>query len=291
MDENIKISKKNKPTISVIMSVYNGERFLRESIDSILRQTYKNFEFIIINDGSKDSSLKLIKSYKDPRIVLISRANKGLVASLNEGIVKAKGKYIARQDDDDISLPNRFEEQIKLINSDNYAIVGGSIEVIREDDVKVGVHYAITNKIAIKEETMLRGPFAHGTAFGLAKIFKYYKYKKDMWPAEDYDLWERVSEEHNLGNTEGIIYKYRLNGQGISSKNSKAQKDITNKIRENAAKNIKIKPVKLKILLAGIDAKDAKRRVINNRIELIRQGAISNKYYSEAFAYKVMYTI
>lgn len=96
----------NNPTISVVISVYNGEKYLSEAIESVLNQTYKDFEFIIINDGSTDNSLEIIKKYQnqDERIVLISRENKGLVSSLNEGIEKAKGKYIARMDADDICL-------------------------------------------------------------------------------------------------------------------------------------------------------------------------------------------
>ena len=96
----------NNPLVSVVMSVYNSEKYLKEAIESILNQTYTNFEFIIVNDGSTDSSLDIIQEYmkKDERIVLISRDNKGLPYSLNEGIEKAKGKYIARMDADDISL-------------------------------------------------------------------------------------------------------------------------------------------------------------------------------------------
>ncbi|HIP11775.1 MAG TPA: glycosyltransferase family 2 protein, partial [Arcobacter sp.] len=102
------------PMVSVLLSVYNGEKYLDEAIESILNQTYQDFEFIIINDGSTDKSLEIIEKYKkeDNRIVVISRENKGLIYSLNEGISQAKGKYIARMDADDISLATRFEEQV-----------------------------------------------------------------------------------------------------------------------------------------------------------------------------------
>ena len=108
------------------MPVYNGELYLAQAIDSILNQTYKNFEFIILNDGSNDNSLNIINDYQkeDDRIVLISRENKGLVYSLNEGIEKSKGKYIARMDADDICLPMRFEKQIELMENENLDICG-----------------------------------------------------------------------------------------------------------------------------------------------------------------------
>ena len=107
----------NTPMISVVMPVYNAEKYLDEAIKSILVQTCKDFEFIIINDGSNDKSLEIIEKYniQDERIVLINRENRGLIASLNEGIEKTKGRYIARMDADDISLPDRFEKQIEFL--------------------------------------------------------------------------------------------------------------------------------------------------------------------------------
>jgi len=101
---------KNNIIVSVIMAVYNAEKYLDEAIQSILIQTYEKFEFIIINDGSSDKSLEILEKYaiQDSRIVMINRKNKGLVYSLNEGILKAKGKYIARMDADDISDPFRL---------------------------------------------------------------------------------------------------------------------------------------------------------------------------------------
>ena len=106
----------NNP-ISVVMSVYNGEIYLYEAIESILNQTFTNFEFIIIDDGSTDNSAEIIKSYDDNRIVLIQQGNKGLAAALNEGIKIAKGKFIARMDADDISLPTRLETQIQFMEA------------------------------------------------------------------------------------------------------------------------------------------------------------------------------
>ena len=101
----------NKPLISVVMSVYNADRYLRESVKSILDQSFDNFEFIIINDGSTDSSMKILQSFSDPRIRLITQENKGIAASLNEAISLARGRFIARMDADDISLPNRLSQK------------------------------------------------------------------------------------------------------------------------------------------------------------------------------------
>src|SRR5665647_1469233 len=121
------------PKVTVLMSVYNSESFLAEAIDSILGQTFKDFEFLIINDGSKDKSLEIIKNRakNDPRIRLISRPNKGLVKSLNEGLAKARGEYIARMDSDDISLKTRLKKEVDFLDSHpDVGMVGSNYTII-----------------------------------------------------------------------------------------------------------------------------------------------------------------
>lgn len=101
------------PLISIVIPVYNAERFIEKAIESICNQSYKNIEIIVIDDGSIDESLQIIKSIRDDRIRIISRENRGLIASLNEGINLSRGSYIARMDADDISSPIRIEQQVK----------------------------------------------------------------------------------------------------------------------------------------------------------------------------------
>ena len=122
-----------KPKVSVIMPVYNGEKFLSESIESLLNQTYKDFELLLINDGSTDTSLSIINNYqkKDDRIKVISRGNKGLVASLNEGIELSQGEFIARMDADDVCFEDRFAKQVELLEKrPDIDIVGSKVELI-----------------------------------------------------------------------------------------------------------------------------------------------------------------
>ena len=124
-----------KPFISVIMSVYNAEQFLREAIDSILNQTYDNFEFIIIDDASTDSSNAILRSYNDHRIrVHLNKENSGLTKSLNIGLALAKGTYIARQDADDVSYPERFQRQLDFFQANpGLDIAGTQATYIYED--------------------------------------------------------------------------------------------------------------------------------------------------------------
>src|SRR5690349_3095432 len=106
-----------QPTVSVLMTVYNGQRYLSAAVESVLEQTYTNFEFVIIDDGSNDSSPAILERYakQDCRIRILTRSNKGLTKSLNEGLQHVRGRYLARMDADDISLPNRFEKQVKYL--------------------------------------------------------------------------------------------------------------------------------------------------------------------------------
>ena len=103
------------PLVSVIMAVKNGGDLVKEAIDSILIQSLTNFEFIIINDGSTDETLRTLQAYRDPRILVVSQENQGLAKALNKGLMLARGKYIARQDHDDISLPTRLEKQVQYL--------------------------------------------------------------------------------------------------------------------------------------------------------------------------------
>ena len=123
------------PKISVLMPVYNGDKYLKKSINSILRQTYDDFEFIIINDGSTDLSLSIIKSYQDKRIKIINNSkNIGIAHSLNKGLNIANGDYIARQDQDDISHPERFMCQVNYLKKNDTDLVDANFVFIDEDD-------------------------------------------------------------------------------------------------------------------------------------------------------------
>ena len=131
----------NNPQITVLMSVYNDENFLKESIDSILNQSYKNFEFIIIDDGSTDRSLSIIKEYAkiDKRIIGVSKQNTGLTKSLNLGLRLSKGEYVARIDGDDISHPLRFEKQIEILSKETQLeLIGTNCILIDENGLQIG---------------------------------------------------------------------------------------------------------------------------------------------------------
>jgi glycosyltransferase involved in cell wall biosynthesis len=226
------MKKSKSPKVSVVMSVYNGEKYLKEAIDSILNQTFKDFEFIIINDGSTDNSLKIIKSYKDPSIILISRKNKGLVDSLNEGIKKAKGEYIARMDADDISLKERFKKQVEFLDKNTeVGLVGTSMKIIDDNGSVKRIQYVLCGDCELKSELILRCPYVHGSTMIRRNALPPSEiYRKKYWPAEDYDLWLRLAINTKISNLCEPLYHYRENNLGISSQNTALQSRKAHKI-------------------------------------------------------------
>ncbi|APQ75723.1 glycosyl transferase family 2 [Clostridium botulinum] len=220
--------------ISVIMPVYNAEKYLRESIESILNQTYKNFEFIIINDGSTDYSLKIINEYykKDCRIKIISRENKGLVYSLNEGISIAKGEYIARMDGDDVCNLDRLEKQIKYMKfNPNVDILGSYVEIMADKEVSyrtINIAYegfnVPINKNNIKNYLFLHCTICHPSSM-MKKVFleEINFYSNRYKTSEDYDLWMRALKRgYNIDNIKEPLLKYRLHKESKSQVESKS---------------------------------------------------------------------
>ena len=187
----------NNILVSVILPVYNAQKYLEEAIESIINQTYTNFEFIIIDDGSGDNSLNIINKYQkqDSRILVITRENKGLVYTLNEGINQAKGKYIARMDADDISLSNRFEKQIELLENSNIDICGCHYLLVDEYNNINGLNLTPLSHEMCFLSLASKVPFAHPSVM-IRKEFldknnlKYGQSEHKI--AEDFDLWMRM---------------------------------------------------------------------------------------------------
>jgi len=187
--------KSDKPKISVLMPVYNGEKFLDKSINSILNQTFNNFEYIIINDGSTDDSLKIIESYEDSRIKIINFSkNMGISAALNNGLNVAKGDYIARQDQDDISHPERFMLQVEYLKNNDVDLVDANFIFIDENDQYIQDY---GKRYFNPEETLSHLFFyelVHASIMCKRLIFTKYNIQYRKRPTEDYDLFIRLAK-------------------------------------------------------------------------------------------------
>ncbi len=189
-----------KIIVSVVMPVFNGGKYLKAAIESILEQTFIDFEFIIINDGSSDNSEKIIKSFSDKRIKYVDNIdNKGLVFTLNRGVEMAKGKYIARMDADDISLNTRFEKQVTFLEKNsNISIIASTVKLINEDDHTIGFWNEEKNKISTKDiynYLPIDNCIAHPSIMVKSECLKLYGYKIDQALSEDYDLWLRMAAD------------------------------------------------------------------------------------------------
>jgi glycosyltransferase involved in cell wall biosynthesis len=191
------LNKMPDPSVSVLMPVHNGGSYLKEAIESILNQTYIDFEFIIINDGSTDGSKEIIKQFYDDRIVYIENdTNKGLIESLNKGIDAARGNFIARMDSDDIALPIRLEAQVRYMNEHpETAVLASRIIFIDESGKETGdwpLDGETTDEKSIKKAMVKENCIAHPSVMVKGKLLKELKYDKRQKNVEDYDLWLRM---------------------------------------------------------------------------------------------------
>lgn len=210
------------PLVSIVLPAYNCEKFIRFTIDSLLNQTYTNFELLIINDGSTDSSVEIIKSFSDTRIQLINNSkNEGLIYTLNKGIELAKGKYIARIDADDICLKKRLEKQVNWLEKNaNTVIVATQIEFIDEQGITMGNWDLDQQKITaqqIKNAMLWQCCIAHPTVMMRSDIIKKYRYPYNQKHSEDYGLWLQVLSDNNI--IEKIpepLLQYRVHGNSVT---------------------------------------------------------------------------
>ena len=218
----------SSPTISVIMSVFNGERFLRQAIDSILKQTFKDFEFIIINDGSLDNSANIVRSFKDSRIILINEVqNKGLTHRLNHGLSLAHGKYIARMDADDISLPTRFEKQFNFLEShQDIGFLGTNGFYIDEAGKKQNSFMHYEKDLNIRWGILFNSQFIHSSIMFRRSLLPLSgKYREDQKYAQDYEFISRCLRHTGGANLMEKLVLWRKTSRNISTqKNAEQQK-------------------------------------------------------------------
>ena len=202
------------------MTVFNGEAFLKEAIESCLKQTYSNLELIIIDDGSTDQSLLIIESFNDPRIKLVqNQTNMGQSYSRNAGIKESKGEYIAIMDSDDIAYHARIEKQLNFLVNDNVDICFSNSDLIDSMGKKTGEKNSTQNKNLLKAQLLFYCPLIHPTAFWRKESF----IKNEFWYDEyfiysqDYDLWTRAIKKLHFGIINEPLLKFRFrNEQSIS---------------------------------------------------------------------------
>jgi len=221
----------NTTAITVLMPVYNGETHLCEAIESVIGQTFGDFEFLIINDGSSDNSEDIIRKYKDPRIRLINNEkNLKLIQTLNKGIAISRGKYIARMDCDDICMPRRLEKQYNLMEAiKDIGVCGTFLETMGK---KINSVWKFpVNSSEIKAHLFFNSVIAHPTVMIRKDILvdNNICYNSNFIHCEDYELWLNLSNYTNFYNIDEVLYRYRLHQNQITFK----YKDEKNRVKLN----------------------------------------------------------
>lgn len=238
-----------KPIISVVLPVYNASKYVAEAIQSVLNQSFTDFELIIINDGSTDNSLDIIKSFPDSRIIVIDQLNKGALAAVLSGTAVCKGEFIARMDHDDISLNNRFEKQINFLRKNpDVSLVSGAIIYIDERGNELSRSFPLTSFYAIKKYLNNYGSvIVHPAVMMRRRDFEavggYSKGSGDRF--HDYHLWVKfIRKGYKIMNESRVVLKYRLLNGSISSQfsmNDKATNLLKNFLKEDEPSPILLK--------------------------------------------------
>lgn len=229
------IPKNERPAVSVIMSVYNTERFLPLAIESILHQSFNNFEFIIVNDGSTDRSGAILDTYarRDKRLRIIHQHNTGISKALNKAIEFSRGALLARQDPDDISLPNRLLKQINYFKKRPSVDVLGSCNfVIGENGRIIACYYRPLSFEAIKADISSYNPLCHGSVMMRKEaVMDVGLYNSDFDKAEDLELWMRmISARKRLENMPDFLYCWRTHSKSVAGSSRNYQKEVVKKI-------------------------------------------------------------
>lgn len=221
-----------KPLISVVMPVLNGIRagrgYLRQAVWSVVQQDYEGpIELIVVDDGSKDETVKTVRTWADEiqarwqsrRIVLAARSHEGVTRSLNHGIRRAAGEFVARQDADDWSEPSRFTRQIEYLNDNpNVAMVGSAVRVVNGNTVADEVWYRRKEALVPKREFGQGSPFCHGSVMiRRAILTEVGEYDPQFPHAQDYDLFWRIAKAHPVASILDPLYCYRVHGNRVTS--------------------------------------------------------------------------
>lgn len=230
------------PIVSVIMPAYNAEAYIAESVRSVLAQTLVDFECLVMEDGSSDKTLEILRSFDDPRVkVFSSETNLGYTEQLRKGLANAKGKYIARLDADDRCRSDRFEKQVSQFESiPDLVLLGSCCRLIDEKGVVIGHKKHPISESEIRWRLLLDNPFQHPSVMILTETLKKYNlgYSVEYEPSEDYHLWCALAEVGRVQNLSDELIDYRIHSGQVSSARREKQLEFHDKIVRQNLKTI-----------------------------------------------------
>ena len=229
----------SNPRISVILPAYNATQYIEQAIESILNQTFADFELIILNDGSTDNTPEIIKRYADAdkRIVFVdNKVNQGLIAVLNQGLDMARGEFIARMDSDDISLPQRFEKQVAYLEAHpDVGVLGTLIQGFGKFNLP-GIQIPVVTALDLLKDSYV----AHPSVMIRKSILDKYnlRYNPDYKHCEDLELWSRMIFLTKIHNIMEVLLMYRITGNNISTQNWEYQQNLSKQIRNGLRRRL-----------------------------------------------------
>ena len=232
------------PKVTVLMPVYNGERFLREAIESILNQTFTDFEFLIIDDGSTDATGQILSEYaqRDERIRIVMNAtNIGLTKSLNKGIDLAKGEYIARMDADDISVVERLEKQVRFMEANtDVGVCGTWGYIINEEHCITGELIRATDAELVQALFLFGNELIHSSVImKKTAVLHVGRYNEDFERTQDFDLWQRcIAANIKIVNMPEYLIQLRIHNESISNAQRERQEQLAQQVLRNAFASI-----------------------------------------------------
>ena len=229
------VTKTSIPEISVVMPVYNAKAYVAEAVQSVLRQTYRNLELVVIDDGSTDDSLGIVQQFDDRRIAIAKNSqNIGLVATLTKGLALSRGNFIARMDADDISEPERLAKQLHFLRGHpKVDIVGGAIHFFGSIR-RPYTHVFPTDHEDIRVAMLFYCPLAHPALMFRRSLVdrNLLSYSDDFRHAEDYHLWSQLLQSVRAANIRDLVLHYRLHTTQVSSEHVSPQYRVSKKVRE-----------------------------------------------------------
>ena len=226
----------NPPLVSLLISVYNGEDALVATLDSILQQSWHDLELIVVDDGSSDKTASLLSACSDPRLQVITQKNSGLTVALNRAAAQAQGKYLARMDVGDYSLPQRLERQVEFLERHpEIAGCGTRTAWCDPQGEVIGTSQVITAPAAIRRGLLKMNLLSHGSAMIRRTLFQEIGgYREFFRYAQDYDLWLRISEQCQLTNLEEVLYHWQVAPASISISHYALQQEYRRLARQSA---------------------------------------------------------
>lgn len=214
------MSHADSPQVTVLMTVFNGEKYLEEAVGSILGQTFENFELLVVNDGSTDNTASILQNLKskDARIRVLDQENRGIVSSANRGIEEAKGKYIARMDSDDWSFGDRLRCQVDFLNRHpDIVMVAGAFEVMNSNGEARFIKRVLLDPVDLERSLWIRNPIGHGSVMYRTEAVRSIQGYQGEGQSEDYEIYTRLAEIGDIAGLSQLVYKYRVHSGSVTS--------------------------------------------------------------------------